>query len=187
MELYTYQSLDFNLITDKVNLSASPHYGDKYPDSREMFCRAYDFLFASSGRKDNIWCYGFPCMWATRNNKIENFDPQRLWVLDVPDKHIIAIDSSIWDFAINNWYYLEDSVYSELMAHIADDDAKKQAQFDKLIAELYDHEPQNSYKKLIKPLKDADRCHDQFLIPSPIKKSWVIRTFVVEAERRIKI
>lgn len=185
MELYTYHSLDFNIITDKVNLNNSPHYGDSDPMFSEVFRRAYDFLFEKAGRKDNIWCYGAQCLSATRSNKYQYFEPQRLWVLDVPDRHIIAVDSSIWDFAINNWYYLGEHVYCALTSHIADNDGVKQAQFDKLLADLYDGNPFNSYKGLIKPLKDADRFYDQFLIPSPIKKQWVVRTYVIQAEARI--
>lgn len=185
MELYTYHPLDFNIITDKANLDVSPHYGDKDPLLREYFCRAYDFLFEKAGRKDNIWCYGAQYLSATRGNKYQYFEPQRLWVLDVPDRHIIAVDSSIWDFAINNWYYLSEHVYGALTSHIADDDVVKQAQFDKLLADLYDGNPFNSYKGLIKPLKDADRFHDQFLIPSPIKKQWVVRTYRIQAEAKV--
>ena len=186
MELYTYHPLTFNLVADTVALERSECYNDKYEEIREKFRKAYDFLFNQTGRKDNIWCYGFPCMYASSDNKVQNFEPQRLWVLNVPDRHIIAVDSTIWDFAINNWYYLDDPVYSALTAHIADDDGKKQDRFDALIAELYDHAPCNSYKGLIKPLKEADIFHDQFLIPSPIKKHWVVRTFIIEAEQRIK-
>lgn len=186
MELYTYHPLDFNIITDKANLEHSPHYGDKDPTFSEGFRRAYDFLFDKTGRKDNIWCYGAPCVWASRYTK--DFTPSRLWVLDVPDRHIIAIDSTIWDFALNNWYYMNDEVYSGLIAHVGDDSEKEvrlDRHFDKMIADLFDGDPLNSYKSLIKPLKDADRFHDQFLIPSPIKKRWVVRTYVMQPERRI--
>lgn len=186
MELYTYHSLDFNIITDKVNLNNSPHYGDPDPMFSDGFRRAYDFLFEKAGRKDNIWCYGAPVMWASRYTK--NLEPERLWILDVPDKHIIAIDSSIWDFALNNWYYLGDHVYGGLLEHVGDNREKEirfDEQFDKMIADLFDGNPLNSYKNLIKPLKKVDMFHDQFLIPSPIKRRWVIRTYVIQAEAKI--
>lgn len=185
LELYTYQPLNFNLVKHKVNLDFSPHYGDEDPCFRENFCRAYDFLFEKAGRKNNIWCYGAQCLSASRNKKYQCFEPQRLWVLDVPDKHVIAVDSAIWDFALNNWYYLNEHVYGTLTAHIADNDAVKQAQFDKLLSDLYDGNPFNSYKGLIKPLKTADRFYDQFLIPSPIKRHWVVRTYIIQAEAKV--
>ena len=184
MDLYTYHPLDFNLITDKVNLNNSPHYGDPDPIFSDSFRRAYDFLFEKAGRKDNIWCYGAPWVSASQYDKLD-CKPERLWVLEVPDRHVIAIDSSIWDFALNNWYYLGEHVYSALTSHIADDDGVKQKQFDNLLADLYDGNPFNSYKGLIKSLKDADRFHDQFLIPSPIKRQWVVRTYVIQAEAKI--
>ena len=178
--------MNFNLITNTTNLVKSECYNDEHPEVRGKFRKAYDFLFDKVGRKDNIWCYGFASMYASSSNKVQNFEAQRMWVLEVPDKHVIAIESTIWDFAINGWYYLDDPVYSALTAHVADDDAKKQKQFDDLVAELYDKNPFNSYNALVKPLKKADIFQDQFLIPSPIKRHWVIRTFVIEAERRIK-
>jgi hypothetical protein len=155
---------------------------DEHKEFRETFQKAYDYLFDRIGRRDNIWCYGAPIINANKNNKLQSFKNERLWVLDVPDKHIIAIDSDIWDFALNNWYYLKDEVYDALYGHV---DEKDEDRIDEALASIYDKDPRKSYKDLIKPLKKANQFHDQFLIPSPIKKSWVVRTFVVNAEERI--
>jgi len=53
-----------------------------------------------------------------------------------------------------------------------------------MIHDFYEHNPFNSYHDLIKPLKQADPFHDQFLIPAPIKKSWIIRTHIITPEKK---
>lgn len=179
MELYTYHSIDFDITTQIPDPQKSIWRNDECPEIAHKFSAAYDFLYEKVGSHNVIWCYGAPVTFSNGKNKYQSFESQRLWHLDVPDKQITAIDSSIWDFVINGWYYISDEAFT----HFVKDD-KDSDRFDELIAEFYQNNPFNSYNKIIKPLTKADPFRDQFLIIAPIKKHWVIRTYIITPEKK---
>lgn len=182
MYLYTQHPLNFHLVKEATDLKLSEFYNDA--GYSEEIRKAYDFLYKKLGANNWIWCYGNPVICANKNNKVQNFEQERLWVLDVPEKHIVAIDSTIWDYALNACFYLDCDTYSGVLSAFGNDPEKEKL-FDLFLEDVFEKNPYDSYTGIVKPLKKADIFHDQFLIPSPIKKSWVVRTYLMQAERKI--
>ena len=176
MQLYTYHPLDYDILTQAPDLSKSGWYNDECKGIKDNFRFAYDMLFKKIGRQDVLWCYGTPYLCSNKLNKAQCFSEERVWHLDVPDKHVITINSDIWDCAINVFPYIPDCIYD-----LHPDFDKVYAAINTLFAN-----PTESYDKLIKPLKKADIFRDQFLIPSPIKKQWVVRTHIIKPEKSPK-
>lgn len=169
MLLYTAHELDFLIDKEAADLKKSVLYTDMRIDS---ITRAYDYLFKRIKSKNAIWCWGSIGNCFNDNGVIE---PTRVWILDVPLKYITVVDSDIWDCVLNEWYYVPEKVYDELAEIFGDNEA-----LDK-IESLY-NSPYDTYSKLIKPLKNAKEEFDQFLIPTPIHKSWIKKTIIIKPE-----
>lgn len=167
MYLYTCHDLDFNIVKDVSDLKKSYWYG------RDIISmtKAYNYLFNLIGTRQIIWCYGEASSCIYKSKK-----PYRIWHLDVPKKDVIAIDSTIWDYVINGWRYASDELFDEVTRYCNGDVDKASDMIDKMFKNT-----KQTYKQLIKPLKDAVRDTDQFLIPSPVKKHWVLHKGIFTA------
>jgi len=174
MNLFTSQDINFDIMQEASSLKKSEWYNCANDIPTNNIKLAYDYLFKRLKVANLIWCWGDigNCMLNYEYNK----EPYRIWCLNVPDKYITTIDSEIWDYTLNQWYYFQDELYEQ---HVFA--CKNEQEVDRAIVKvekIFKH-PSNTYGKLIKPLKNASLRDDQFLIPTPLQKRWVINTFIV--------
>jgi hypothetical protein len=168
MELFTQQSTDFDIVNDKTDLGKSVLY------TEDICTKGYDYIFDILGKNSFIWCKRRVDLIYDKRNKQQTFDQFRIWCLEVNERNIICIDRDIWDHILLDSPYMTDEQYSSIM--------------DLGGEELFDHvwittDKHQSWKGLIKTNKSDWTHHDDYLIPSPIKKNWVQRTFLCTPEK----
>lgn len=166
MILYSYQKNNFNIIKTPTDYNKSVYITDEV--FSPMFKRSYEYLFSQLGSNKWIWTYGeFKPECRSKNDT--------LWILDVPDKHIKCIDNTVWHCVLNNGHYSE--LYNLIPENLTESEYKK---WDKVLDKLHDIYDQmltkeDTWKWLIKTdRKKWNKTYDEFLIPSPIKRSWVV-------------
>lgn len=168
--LYTNQPLNFDIVKDKVDLSLSECYTDK---DFVYFKKAYDYLYDLIGSRDWIWCNGI----VRYNLPVK--EPVKVWELEVPVNKIICINTDIWNCAINDRSYNFEIWDFVLHTKFKDKDGEYKFidDFEELVkkhVDVYD-----TYGGLV--VKERDKWDDkncEYLIPSPIKKSWVVNTTI---------
>jgi hypothetical protein len=191
MYLYTNQPTDFDIVKQKSDVYKSSLYTSS---DLEHFKSAYDYLFSLLGSNQWIWCRGnawVDPVFTPKKTKVGNetkvvrdwdYKSERLWVLDVPENKIVCIDSDIWNYAISDWSYDKELWDYISNLNLSEEDSENLI-FDikSLITEKIGNK--NTYKKLIK--KDNwDIYKDEFLIPSPVKKSWVEVTYTIVPDKK---
>ena len=173
MILYTRQGSDFNLIRDKVDLLKSTHYADCFFG----FKKAYDFLFEKLSHDQWIWCHATPYFSDMRFVKPE-YPKERLWVLDVPDKHITCINRNMWDYIINDWKWFGNDHFYNYVKELDID----QKWIDKLDEAMESLPKEETWKNIVRKNKKEWLEEDDYLIKAPIKKRWVVAVYKLEEE-----
>lgn len=173
-ELYTNQDMNFDIFTQKVDIKKSYYTSD---DSfSPIFNPAYQFLYSLlPAGQTFIWCHDDPNFWDS-----EKQQPYRSYILDIPIDQILVIDSEIWDTILNNGYYYSEELYNQFEDLYGPDDA-----YDKLIVRLESihGEPKNTWGDLIVKHENMKKNHGyEFLIPSPVDKKYLVRSFKVYPE-----
>jgi hypothetical protein len=172
--LYTKQSLDFDIVNQKVDLSKS----SLYCDDSLYFKKAYDYLFSLIGKDSFIWCHGEFDFDTEKPTKFEkkNFKKEVLWILEVPDNYITCINRDLWDYIIADWKWFGNDHFYKYVWELGISEEWVEV-LDKAMEKLPKEE---TWKNLIRKNKKDWRITDDFIIPSPIKKSWVSRKYVLE-------
>jgi len=162
--LYTYHPQEFDLVSNATN----PLLYSTYMSWGDDFVNAYKWLFENLGTSKIIWCYDH------ETNSGRHGCIRRKWVLDVPENQILAtIDSHIWAYIINGWHYSEEAnkfwlESEELYPNDCDDQYEY---YNKKIKEL---EKSISKEDLWKIAFESKSDAMEYIIPSPIKKEWVM-------------
>lgn len=152
VKLYTYHSADFDLVEDTTDLT-------KVDD---FLIDAYKWLYKILDTKKVIWCWG-----EKENHNPWHSTDEIEWVLEVPRDEIISVvNGSVWDCIIGDfpntpshclwWYDLPEE------------------EFEQKMKEWTRHNPFRGWDKLFDFQSDDEVKYAQYLIPSPIKKEWVM-------------
>lgn len=170
MILYSRQSRDFNIVRDRVDLSKSSFYSDS---SFPNFKSAYEFLFKKLGTREWIWCRRNSPYFSELRDEKSNYPEDRIWVLDVPDKHIVCVDISIWHFIINDLKWFG----SDHFYHFVDELGIDEKWVDILNKSLDILSKEETWKKLIRENKKDWKEEDEYLVKSPISKRWIVGVY----------
>jgi hypothetical protein len=168
--LHTYQDVDFDIISEASDLQKSDHYTDSGSGLKD----AYDFLFNKINRRSVIWCfpsYHFPSFGHGYTYK--------RWELDVPESDVIAfLNRNVWDSIICGMCHIPHKTY--MRWHDAYKNIKDTHQYDELIEakekEFKDKHGPNWNERILFRKKLSRNCNIEILLPSPIKREWVVDT-----------
>jgi len=169
MELFSQHNIEFDIVKQQSDIYHSVL--NKYDNFTESYKKLFDII----GYNHFIWCKKWVDLQYSKDNKIQEFSPVRIWCLDVPEKHIICVNREMWDCFLLNSPYITENQYKSIFDLGGDDLYEK-------IYDLVDKE--KTWKNIIKNKNEWDH-YDDYLIPSPVKSRWVQRTYIVTAEREI--
>jgi hypothetical protein len=171
MLLHTYQSPDFDISTDIVDYSKSPHYKE------DFLKKEYDWLFSVLGTNKVIWCYPQ----GLDNGNVHGVETKE-WFLDIPDNKIIRqINRRVWDLILLDAQIIPDDVYEAWTTEwetlnknkepTADEEeaffAKRELQWQTFVGPKEKQWRDNIFTK-------GSPGYQEFLIPSPIEKEWIV-------------
>jgi hypothetical protein len=168
--LHTYHPEGFDIVSESSDLQKSEHYTDFGTGLKG----AYDFLFKKINCKSVIWCY--PHYYFPSYGHGYSY---RRWELDVPESEVIAyLNRNVWDSIIAGIYHVPNATY--MRWHEAHRTIEDTIKYDEYIEakekEFQEKHGPNWNEKILFRKKLSRNCNIEILIPSPIKKEWVIDT-----------
>jgi hypothetical protein len=168
--LHTYHPEGFDITAEPSDASKSELYTDG------CLTEAYDWLFSKINTRQVIWCY--PAYYFPYH---PHGTTQTRWTLDVPESEAIAfLNRNVWDSIICNGYHVPNATYKRWMKEADAIKGISTREYDAFLdakeKEFQEKNGPDWNQKVLFRKKLSRNCNIEVLIPSPIKKEWVVDT-----------
>jgi len=164
---------DHNPEFDLLNQISQPLLYSTYMSWSDEFVNAYQWLFSVLGTSNIIWCNShLSKSWEVHKQVFKR------WILDVPEDCILAkVDTNIWHYILNNWHYSEDcdKWWDDAEELYPTDDNSQYMHYQNKIKEFEKTISREiGWLKVFDPPNDLKNGRIEYIIPSPIKKEWLV-------------